>query len=154
MSQLSTNEAIDYIQKLSKKSSTDSEVIVSEDENFSVSYQNQKIDKYELSNKKRLGVRAILNGREGLSFTESFSKEDLETCFRAAADNAKILEQNYTAELISNESTNEMPDLFNADLEKVPVEEKLELAKTLENETLAVDEKIKAVPLQYSWLLQ
>lgn len=122
------------------------EALVVHSRDFSASYHNQIINSYDVSKTCSLGVRIVDGEHEGLAFTESFEREDIESTFEEAINNKKYVVKNLLQELPSTDSILDHKQFFNEKLAKVPVEEKLDFAKRLESSAKSFDPRVHSLP--------
>ena len=143
---LSTEQAIQLLSDASKQKKQLCEILATEGKKFSASYQLRKLDQFNFSHTKQLGVRVIDQGREGIAYTENFSKESLLDTLEKATLNAKAIQPEVVTELVKSTKAPAMPELFDARLTEVSVEEKLNAAESIETGALQVDPRIKSCP--------
>jgi PmbA protein len=127
------------------------ELLVERAETFSTSFQKGRPEKFDSSASHCAGIRVILNGFEGYSYSENLSEEALMASYKEAFKNAKFTAQAgegaKKASLLENGPVvNENPALVNDSLSTLDVAQKLERAKTLEAAALKADSRITAVP--------
>lgn len=143
---LTTEQALDLLKQTAKQKNQSCEVMANEAKKFQASYQQKNLDQFGFSHTKQLGVRIVNEGREGVAYTENFSKESLLNTFDQASQNALTLRPEVTAALVKSSKAKPMPELFDARLEKVSVEEKLEAARNLETGAFKYDSRVKSLP--------
>jgi PmbA protein len=143
---VSIDDARQWVMDRARKDGVDAEALIQVSRQFTTSFQQQKMDKYQFSKTQNLGLRIVSDGREGCAYTESFSVKDIEVAYNEAKENAKLFEKPYTCELIENHETKDMAGLFNADLEDISVDKKIELAKSLEAQTLSSHQQVVSAP--------
>lgn len=146
MEQLTIDQTIDKLQNLANNNECEMEVLITESDDFSTSFHQQKLNSFEFSKTKSFGVRIIKDGKEGSASSENFSVEAITETFKDALDNSKYIEKNYTPAFISNIDHKNLEKIFNPKLDQIDVKEKVEKAKALEKMTLEKDERISAVP--------
>ncbi len=148
----------DKIQEQAKTDGVKIELLISSSENLSLGYSQKKLEKFESSLTQVAGFRVILGGAQGYSYTENLSPEALLLCYREALENAKTLsspEKNDHIPLVSPEPVSKSKDskdkvtfIFSNLLydENNSIEEKMEVARRLEQDCLDRDARIQSVP--------
>lgn len=143
---LSTEQAIALLSDTSKQKKQSCEVLATEGKKFSASFQLKKLEQFNFSHTKQLGVRVIDEGREGIAYTENFTKDSLLDTFEKATLNAKAIRPEVITELAKSTKAPGMPELFDARLTEISVEEKLAAAQSIEIGATQVDPRIKSCP--------
>lgn len=140
------------ISELARRDGVEAELLVEAGESLKLSVSEGKIEKFDASQSQVGGLRVILDGVEGYSWTESLEEGDLESAYAEALQNAKFAIRGgpvVAAErvtLYSGAEVKEDPSLFNDSQERFSIEEKIERAKALEREAKAIDPRIAKVP--------
>lgn len=124
----------------------DYDVYLSKSKSFSVKIFHQDIDGYNYSDSIGLGIRVILDGSTGYSYSEKLDKESLSMALLSAKDNARNVDYKEKVILINYPSIIEKLDIYNGKLEQIPVESKIKKAKEIENIALGSDKRIFNVP--------
>jgi len=122
------------------------DVYLSKSKSFSVKIFNHDIDTFKYSDSIDLGIRVIIDDITGYSYTEKLDKESLNKALLSAKNNSKAVDFKEKAILENYPSIKEELDIYNKDLENIPVENKIEKAKELEKIALASDKRIINVP--------
>jgi PmbA protein len=141
-----------HLESLAKKDGVELELIVEKGDALGLSVSKGKLEKFDSSQTQVGGIRIVLNGVEGYSWTESLETPDLEAAYRDALEGARFTSrgesQKVRVELWGSGSMKvvEDPSLFNDSREKVPLESKIERAKLLESKSLGRDSRIANVP--------
>lgn len=120
------------------------DVILSKGESFSLSAQNEKIDKYQVSGSQVMGLRVIKDQKIGLAYTESMDRDALSFISQAAIENAKNGEVNPNETIEVNESEQINASEFSKD--GASTTEKIDFCLSLESEVKARDSRVKVVP--------
>lgn len=139
------DQAIDYLLEVSTAHKLDLEVLGSERASTAISFQARKMEQFSFSETRQLGVRLIAGQHEGVAYTESLDRESLDELIDEAQANAKMIHRQWIADLHVPSALPEMKDLFNPDLEKVPLEEKIKEAAKIESAGLEYDRRISNV---------
>ncbi|MCB0356978.1 MAG: TldD/PmbA family protein [Bdellovibrionales bacterium] len=143
---LTPEQSIEAIAKLAKSKSVAAEALIIESNNFKVSYNEGKIDNYDVAKSRSLGVRIVDGQHEGISYTESLKSEDIETAFNEAMENKQFVVADYDPQFPAQPAIKNATDYFNPSLAEVPVAEKLELAKKLESCAKQENPKVHSLP--------
>lgn len=151
MERLNLDSTFERLEKLAKNDGAEVELLIEKSDKFSVSFQKGKPDKFDSSTSHCAGLRVIKDGYPGYSYSENLSEAALAQAYNDALSNAAFAAQDADpgkrirlAEF--SETVAEMPELFNESLSQVPIEQKLERARTLEAAALAVDSRVSVVP--------
>lgn len=152
METMNFDPAFATIEKRAKADGVEVELLVERGEKFSVSFSKGKADKFDSSATHCAGLRVILDGAEGYSFSENLGEDALLAAYKEALENAKFVgdgaDPSRKVRLLENrgESVSEMAELFNDSNSTLTVEQKLDRARTLEEAALRADSRISAVP--------
>ena len=120
-----------------------SDAILNVGQSFSLSAQNNSIDKYNVSGSQVIGVRAIIDNKVGISYTESFDDDALEFAAKAAVENAKNSDINEFEEItIQSDALTSKKHIAN----ESSTQEKIDFCLRLESEVKAKDARVQAVP--------
>jgi PmbA protein len=146
--------AKDLFQELAKAAKADGaevEMVVSDSESFSANYNRGELGKYSFDQSLSAGVRVLYGKGAGFSTTEKISKDSLLETYREALRSAKDLSKEAKAETEAQKlfKPSERPTamhLVSGDIEKVPMEDKLAIARKLESVALEYDSKVQNVP--------
>jgi len=122
------------------------DVYLSKSKAFSVKIFRQDIDSFNYSDSIGLGIRVILDDITGYSYTEKLDRDSLEAALCNARENAKSVDFKETVILENHPSIDEDLDIYNKGLLRIPVEDKIEKAKELEQIALGYDKRIVNVP--------
>lgn len=139
------------IQAQAKKDGAEVEMLVERGESFSTSFQKGNPEKFDSSASHCAGLRVILNGFEGYSYSENLSDEALLSAYQEALKNAKFTGQagdskKKSALLDNSSDVKENLALVNDSLDSLDVPQKLERGKALEAIALKMDPRITACP--------
>ena len=124
----------------------DIEISLSGDKSFSVSISKQNIESFKYADSLGLGIRIVKEGKVGYAYTEEMTESAFERIVDEAIANSELVESREPAVIANHPEVKEPPAIFNPELEKVNVAEKIELAKRLEADALALDSRIFNVP--------
>ncbi len=124
------------------------EAYVSRGNSTSVRVYNAEIESFSSAQEEGVGIRVIVDGRQGFAYAGSLDLEVLQETLSEARDNAGFAERD---EFVMLAEPDGVPfadiDLFNPALLDVPTEKKIDLAFELEKKLLAADARITTVPM-------
>ncbi|MHB8481765.1 MAG: TldD/PmbA family protein [Nitrospiria bacterium] len=135
----------DLLVKAKKKGATEGDVIIVESHSFSVQVRMGKLDRISQASGKKLGLRLFFGKRTSISATSDLTPHSLETLLNETCEMARATEEDSFSGLPqSEELAKSYPDLDLDDTgaEKVPVDQKIEMAKEIEQAALSFDPKI------------
>ncbi len=138
-------EAIDYLLARGRRSSVDLEVLATTKKSTSISFQNRKLDQFSFSETRQIGVRVVQGNNEGIAFSESLDHESLDNMLNDAIANARMIHRDWVATMHDGSNLPDMPGLHNPEIEKISVEEKIQVARELESAALERDPRIASV---------
>lgn len=122
-----------------------SDIILNTGSSFSISAQNNEIDKFKFSGSTVLGVRAIKDQKVGVTFSESLDDDALDLAVKTAIDNAKNSDVNeYETICIKEEKDLISGNKYEKD--EATTKEKIDFCLKLESEVKARDSRVQAVP--------
>ncbi|MBB6097670.1 PmbA protein [Deinobacterium chartae] len=139
------DEARSYLIARARERGVDLEVFAQRASSTSVRAFGGEVEEFKLSNKVGLGLRALVNGAWGFSYTENLSQAALDRALSAALENAELTAAQPHARLVA---WGEPPavDLYGEGLSGVTVERKVQLALTLEAQARTADPRVTSVP--------
>ena len=150
-----------HLSDLAKKDGVELELIVESGEMLGLSVSQGKLEKFDSSQSQVGGLRVLMNGVEGYSWTESLEEKDLVAAYRDAVESAKFSARGNVMRS-ADERAKEMIELwgaeanggivkedqglFNDTLGKVSMDSKIDRAKMLEMKSKERDSRIANVP--------
>lgn len=140
-----TNEELSHyiIDKAKKKNINDVEVYIEKGESFQVSVRMQEVEEIENSIAKGLGLRLFKDGRTSFVHTSDLSTNTLDEILEIAANNLSVSDPaDYNVLPEFNSFKEKELDLCDTKGSNLSTEEKIELAKSLEQRVLN-DKNIK-----------
>ncbi len=108
-------------------------------ESFSVSVLKGELESYKVAKENGMNLRVQFNGKDGYAYTESF--DDPEALVRRAIDNAKVIESGDPHPMLGAQTYESIP-VRTTPLDGMSAEDKIALAKEMENKVLAADPRI------------
>ncbi|MBN1298459.1 MAG: TldD/PmbA family protein [Actinobacteria bacterium] len=112
---------------------------------------NENIENLSFSDTKGLGIRIFKNGRIGYSYTSNLEDSEIKECIERAADNSEVSTEdiyNYLPEESEFFYPKEIVDrkcLFSEKFNDFSIEQKIEIAKSLEKKAKKIDKRVSAV---------
>lgn len=139
------------VEKMAKADGAEVEMVLSNSESFSANYNKGDLNKYSFDQSLSAGVRVLYGKGAGFSTTEKISKESLLETYKEALRSAKDLHKEAKSDEVAQSLYRPKGQptpmhLVSSDIEKVPVADKLNLARQLEAIALQYDPKIQNVP--------
>jgi PmbA protein len=138
-----TNIAETVIEQV-KANEVDAEVYILSGKNTTIQVARGEVEKLSYAGSKGMGIRVINNGKMGYAYTSDFSPESA----RRATQNALAL-----AEAADPDQHRLLPDPqlipeedlknYDPDLDKIPPEEKVKFARSMEEAALKSDPRVK-----------
>ena len=123
----------------------DMETYIEKTKTVEIVVYNGEIDKYNISDTEGLSLRGITNDKMGYSYTEKVDETSIDMLIEEAYENGKHIDALEKEIIFSGSDKYEDMDNFSEDLKNTPLEDKIEFAKALEKEALALDSRIVAV---------
>ena len=122
------------------------DIIAAKGSSFSLSAQQEKIDKFKVSSSNVMGIRIIKDNRIGLSYTEAVDDEAISKMVHKAVEVSQYSgEDEYqNIEVEKGEFVENNPDLYQSD--DTETDSKLDLALALESEIKKGGPKVKNAP--------
>lgn len=143
---MNNEEAVKTALELIGKSGAEAgEVFLSESRDTKIIVRDAKMESLEFGNERGIGVRILLYERIGFSFTTNFTVKNLERVVKEAISNSCFTLRD-PANGFPQSLKRKIPSVFCYDFhqEKVTLEEKIEMAKTIEDSAKRYDSRIKA----------
>jgi PmbA protein len=124
----------------------DYEVLMKDSNSEIYSHDKGKVLEQKVTQNQVLGLRLFLDGKVGMSYTEALDSESLKAVCEQAMLTLKFSNPN-PKQLLALETINVIDDNaeFNQEL-GITIEEKLALARELENEVFSLSDRVKSVP--------
>lgn len=139
-----------FKEKLFKKAAlrgfSDWEIYYTSSTSFDAQILNGEVREYKNSSHKGVSFRGTFNGKTGYSYTEKITEDAIEIIVSAAKENAIIKEEDEKHEILfsGSESYEKVQGISNKLNEKT-AQEKINLAKEMEQIAIKLDNRIVAV---------
>lgn len=138
---------IDRILDEGRKHFEDCEVYLSTNKDTSMEVFKGELSSYGIAESGGLSLRGIYNGNMGYAYTEKLSEDSIDFLIQGVKDSAEYLAGD--KEIIYEGSSDYEEIKRDEDLLSIPVEDKINLIKYLEEESLKKDERLKPVTSVY-----
>ena len=123
----------------------DAEAYILEKESFEAMAIEGEINHYSANATRGLGFRAMLGGRMGYAYTEAFDKDAARQLVQGALESARLCEEADESFLYCGNCTDPSIELYDAALQDIAPERKLDFVLQLEKEAKAFDRRIDKV---------
>jgi PmbA protein len=120
------------------------DLIFSTSKSLKMSSQQGSISEYKVTSSQILGVRAIRDGKVGISYSEALDDESIRLMIRQSLDNAECGVVNDHEKILPLQG--ELSDIANYSESPVDINEKTKKALTLEGRVKELDTRVTAVP--------
>jgi len=126
-----------------KRGAADAEIVVTRDTGLQISVAKSKVETLALSESIGAGVRVFTHDRR-MGFAYTTSEESIERTAEVACENALLTEPD-EHNVLPEEAATSKDDWSEEDFAMIPVAEKVEFCRRLEQETLAADSRMTHV---------
>jgi PmbA protein len=137
--------AEDLVQQAAAKGATGAEVLIVEDESFSVQVRLRAVDTLRSAQEKRLGLRLCFGQRAATTATSDFSAESLRRLLDDTAAMGRATAEDPCGGLPEADAlASELPDLdlWDAEAGSLPIPDRIRLATAAESAALDYDPRI------------
>ncbi len=125
----------------------EAEVIIIDQQETEIQLGNGAVEQLSQSGSKGMGVRVIDDGRVGYAYTSAFTPESITQTWQTAVELAAVASSDEYRRLPQPQSLpDENLEIYDAALPQVTPEQKIDLAKRVEQAALAFDDRIVMVP--------
>ncbi len=139
-------ELADRVERLlEKRSFTGYEIMTGHSRTLSIEARDGKIDTFKSAEPVGVSIRIQQEQGMGFSYSSSFADTDLERMIESACIGAMMQTPDQFNLLPRASAYQEMPEIFDPDVARVAVTDKVARALELERLTLAADDRIKRV---------
>jgi PmbA protein len=122
------------------------EALLSQGKSLSIKVFEGQIESLEHAESSGIGFRVLVGKREGYAHTERIDAKGIKLAAKWAVENAAVGRENEFAGIADYPKGPDVGETFSEELAKVPLSEKVELARKIEAEPRAVDKRIVNVP--------
>lgn len=121
------------------------EAYISSNRELNIDVRNKKVDTLKLSENIGLGMRVLVDGKIGFSFTSDMSQKALKENMEKALENAKITHSDPCRDMIFPYNNYPKLEQYDSSIQKISIEEKIAMARKIEEDALALDSRIKVI---------
>lgn len=132
------------IEKAKENGFDDCEVYYQGGESFQIHVNDGDVEQYETSASSGAAFKGVINGKTGFAYSERFDETAAEFIVKAAQENAEI-DENAEPEIFYCGGEYETIKLYNEELDKVDVNDKINKTKELERVALEFSDNVRAV---------
>lgn len=133
----------------SEKGINTAELVYSRDKKTSFAIFRGEIDNYSISNQSELIARGIYNGKISQALTEDLSVNGLKYLVNVLLNADSIIEKAEEPIIFEGSKKYFKKNVFNSDLAKVSIDEKIKLAFEMEKYAYSLDPRVKMVNIEY-----
>ncbi len=135
--------ARDVVRRVTESHSVEAEAYIQADQETEVRVSGGNVEKLTQAGSLGLGVRVIDGGRVGYAYTSDLSEAGIEQTWRAAVDLASIATPDPNRALPEPQPiSDDNLGIFDPELERIPVDQRVEFAKRMERAALDYDPRI------------
>jgi len=132
---------------LQNKSFSDAgEIYFSSSSTTKIKAHDGEVASFSYADTSGLGARVVSGNKMGLSFTEKVNEESISSCFNTAKENSQYIPDDEGYAIFESNEIKSFDRFKSDDLHNVTVEQKKELAVSIEKFAKAYDERIINVP--------
>lgn len=121
------------------------EAYLSNKKELSIDVRGGKVETLKLAEERGLGLRVLVGGKVGFAFTSNLGPESIEQAARQALANAANTAPDENRNLPGPFPRYPNLDIFDPHITSTPVEEKINLAKAMEEEARSYSPKVKII---------
>jgi PmbA protein len=146
MKQLPFPEARAFLLKLARDQGVQLEVYSEDASSTGIKAYAGEVSEFKMSRRGGLGLRALVNGAWGYSYTENRSEDALRRALETALENASLVAPQQHASIGAHPEPPHVGDLYGEGLSGVTVDRKVALALELERAGKAADPRVVSLP--------
>lgn len=139
------NIAGDIVEKARSRGAEMAEVYINDNKELTVEVRDGRVDTMKLAEETGLGLRLIQGGRVGFAYTSDLKGNALDEVIGQALANALGTAPDPHRLLPAPAGAYPELELYDTEIKNAPVEEKIELARTMEREARSFDSRIKII---------
>jgi PmbA protein len=126
-----------------RKGASDAEAYLSVSEEISIEIHEGRVETLKVAREQGMGLRAVTGKRTGFAFTSDLNRGAVEETVRRALANARETEEDPFRQIPPPAAKYPELDLFDSEIASISIEEKIKLAKNLEETGKAYDPRVK-----------
>ncbi len=139
------NIAESALQGAQSMGATMAEIYFGNGKQLSIEVRKGEVETMKLAEEKGLGVRVIVDDKMGFAFTTETGDRELMNTVKKALDNAAQSDKDEFHNLPATADRYEEFDLFDASIGRASVEEKIAMAKQMEESAQLYDKRVKII---------
>ena len=112
------------------------------DRELTIEVANKEVEAMKVAESAGLGMRVLKEGRMGFAYTADLTPQGMDFVVAQALENAKLAAKDEFNVLPKPGGKYAKLDIYDPGIEKVPVEEKINLAKEIESYARAYDSRV------------
>lgn len=121
------------------------EAYISSTKELNIDVREARVETMKLAEERGLGLRVVRDGRTGFSFSTDLSPQGIEEASRQALDNCeKTAEDPYNSLPPPGRAYPDL-DIFDPPIREATVEQKIEMARQMEESARAYDPRVKVI---------
>lgn len=128
---------------VNKRGKNQAEVYLTDAQEMSIEVADRQVENMKLAQERGLGLRVVVDNRLGYAFTSDLARDSLEKVVEKALQTARQSEPDSNWELPMPYDNYSSLDLYDEEIFRVPVEEKINIALQIEEAAKGVDKRIK-----------
>lgn len=133
----------DIVSKACKLGAECVEVFILKGKELSIQVANSNIDNIKEAEEEGLGIRVLKNNKLGFAYTSDLGLVAIEKCINNAIDNSSKTNEDKYLNFAKPYKEYIDLDLYDANIFKKSLDEKIELAREIENYALNYDKRVK-----------
>ncbi|GKV68870.1 peptidase [Sporosarcina sp. NCCP-2716] len=123
----------------------EAEVYFEKSSSFQVMVFEGEIDSYETSEEGGVGLRGLYDGKMGYAYTEKIEDDSIPFLIDSAKANAEVLDEDDGADIFAGSDRYIEHSSYNEALDSVPIPDKIDFLKEVEQKTRDYDPRILAL---------
>ncbi|MBM7855471.1 PmbA protein [Desulfohalotomaculum tongense] len=121
------------------------EAYIARSKELSIEVRSGEVETMKLAEDRGIGLRLIKDGRVGFAYSTELTVDGVNELVRQALANAGSAERDENICLPDPAARYPQLDLYDPDIKSAPVEEKIKLAVTMEQQARAYDSRVKII---------
>ena len=136
---------VDKILSRGKKKLDDLEVYLLNNKSLEIGIFKGELDKYFLSESGGLSIRGIKTNKMGYAYSEKLDESIIDSLIEEVYENSKYIETIDNDEIFTGSPRYKNINKFNGTFNEIPIVEKIEICKQLENYAYSLDKRVSIV---------
>ena len=140
------NKEFQTIFDYAKDKADDVEIMLSENNSFSVKVNQQEIESFNYADSKGISVRVIKDDKTGYAYSEKFDEESFKMIIDEAIANSRYSQEADKPLMANYPDIENKPEVYNEELNNVDIKDKIKMAKDIEKLAFEADKRVFNVP--------